>query len=370
VRSSQFYLGNRPAHAAFAGLTIALFALVFWRNQATIADVLGGPVDVRLVALALVITQISLVVTFVRWWILARVFAPDFPLRSAMVLGFIGYAFNLLIPGAVGGDVVKIAFLARMGIRKTPMIVSMVADRLLGLTGLLLLAAAAGALTGASGPPGVRLVIVATWGMLGLGAGAAALFWANTGRLFAVRGLPRQAWASRLRIRLIAAARCYGRRPPILLAGLGLSLASQAMSVLVFFLIGKALFGAQVTASLEQHFLMVPLTFLTMVLPLPWGALGLTEEVGGQLFKMVEQPGGAVVMMGLRLVMLVCALPGACLYLANPGVAAPVKCDGSNKRPRATRLPGVRPKLAEQCGGAARGSKPAEVGGNHADALA
>ena len=81
-----------------------------------------------------------------RWYILVRVIEPRFTLRSTMLLGFIGYVFNLVIPGAVGGDFIKAAYLVRMHIRKTQAIASMVIDRILGLLGLFVLAAVAGAL--------------------------------------------------------------------------------------------------------------------------------------------------------------------------------------------------------------------------------
>ncbi len=71
------------------------------------------------------------------------------------------------------------------------------------------------------------------------------------------------------------------------------------------------------TTTLGQHFLMAPLTFFTMAVPLPFGALGWTEEVGGQLFKLVGHPSGAVVMMGLRVLMFGCGLEGVCVYLVN-----------------------------------------------------
>src|SRR5271157_5181135 len=67
----------------------------------------------------------------------------------------------------------------------------------------------------------------------------------------------------------------------------------------------------------RQHFLMVPLTLFTMAVPLPFGALGLTEEVGDQLFKLVGHPSGALAMMGLRVVAFGCGLVGTCVYLAN-----------------------------------------------------
>ena len=53
-----------------------------------------------------------------------------------MLLGFIGVVFNLVIPGAVGGDLIKAAYLVRMHIKKTQAIASMVIDRIVGLLAL------------------------------------------------------------------------------------------------------------------------------------------------------------------------------------------------------------------------------------------
>ena len=156
-------------HTLLAGLTVGLLSLVLWQNRDTIREVLGQRLDLRLLGLAFLITQISLLITFVRWSILVRVIEPSFTLRSSILLGFIGYVFNLVIPGAVGGDVVKAAYLARMHIRKTQAIASMVIDRILGLLGLFILAAVAGVLAWGLATPKVRSLIVVAWGALGLG---------------------------------------------------------------------------------------------------------------------------------------------------------------------------------------------------------
>ena len=62
---------------------------------------------------------------------------------------------------------------------------------------------------------------------------------------------------------------------------------------------------------------MVPLTLFSMAVPLPFGALGLSEEVGQQLFKLVGHPSGALAMMGFRVLMYAGGLVGACVYLWN-----------------------------------------------------
>ena len=86
-----------------------------------------------------------------------------------MLLGFIGNVFNLVIPGAVGGDLIKAAYLVRMHVKKTQAIASMVIDRIIGLLGLFTLATIAGALVWPTAPTDVRPLIVAAWVATGLG---------------------------------------------------------------------------------------------------------------------------------------------------------------------------------------------------------
>ncbi len=318
MRSSRTGRIDLIVHMVAAGFTVGLLSFVVWQNRDPIHEVLGRRLDLGLLGVAFLITQVSMVITFVRWLILVRVIEPRITLRSSIFLGFIGYVFNLVIPGAVGGDVIKAAYLAKTHVRKTALVASMVVDRMLGLLGLFVLAAGAGVLGWGLAPPKVRVLIAAVWGALGLGiVGLAALFHvAIPGRF------PGQAGSKHPRLlsimaELRATVANYRRRLVVLLSGLVLSVIGHGLNVVVYFLIGKIVFSARLTTTLGQHFLMAPLMFLTMAVPLPFGALGLTEEVGGKLFNLVGHPSGAVAMMGLRILMLGCGLEGACLYLLN-----------------------------------------------------
>ena len=105
---------------------------------------------------------------------LVRVIEPRFTLRAAFLLGFIGNVFNLVIPGAVGGDLIKAAYLVRMNINRTQAIASMVIDRILGLLGLFLLAGIAGAVAWPMASRQVRILIVLVWVAVGERAARAA----------------------------------------------------------------------------------------------------------------------------------------------------------------------------------------------------
>ena len=111
----------------------------------------------------------------------------------------------------------------------------------------------------------------------------------------------------------------YRLRLNIVLGAFVLSVVGHALSVLAFFTVGKMLFPIEMTTTLAQHYLMVPLTLFSSIVPLPFGALGVSEEVGDQLFKLVGHPSGALSVMGFRVLTYGCGLIAACVYLANLG---------------------------------------------------
>src|SRR5262245_19721479 len=131
-------------NAALVALAFGLLGVVIWQNRETIRDVFSRPLDWRLLLWAFTIYLIGMIATFVRWFFLVRVIEPKFAFSATLLLGFIGMVFNLVIPGAVGGDLIKAAYLVRMRIKKTQAIASMVIDRIVGLLGLFVLAATAG----------------------------------------------------------------------------------------------------------------------------------------------------------------------------------------------------------------------------------
>ncbi len=108
----------------------------------------------------------------------------------------------------------------------------------------------------------------------------------------------------------------YRSRLNVVFACLALSVFVHTLNVVAFFLVGCMLYPDMPT-TLAQHFSMVPLILFTLAVPLPFGALGVTELVGGQLLKLVGHPDGELAMMGFRVVMYIAGLVCACVYLAN-----------------------------------------------------
>jgi uncharacterized protein (TIRG00374 family) len=297
-------------------VAFALLAYVIWQNRVEIRKVFSKPLDMKLLALAFAIYLVGMFGTFVRWFYLVRVIEPAFRFSATVLLGLIGMVFNLMIPGAVGGDLIKAAYLGRMRIKKTQAIASMVIDRILGLFGLFILASVAGGFAWRLATDDVRKLIIAAWVAAGLGAVALLVIFSQV----LTRMFPRLS-REHSRLSLIVSelremSTTYRGRLDVVLVATVLSVCNHGLNVVAFYLVGRMLFPSMPT-TLVQHFLMGPLTLFTMAVPLPFGALGLSEEVGQQLFQLVEHPSGALAMMGFRVLMYAGGLVGACVYFWN-----------------------------------------------------
>ena len=69
--------------------------------------------------------------------------------------------------------------------------------------------------------------------------------------------------------------------------------------------------------TLAQHMQVVPLILFSTAVPLPFGALGLSEGVSDLLMRSVDHPSGAVGMMAYRVLMYLGGAVSVVVYLAN-----------------------------------------------------
>src|SRR5204863_5899318 len=102
-------------------------------------------------ALAFVIYLIAILITFYRWYVLVRAQDLPFTVAGAMRLGMIGFYLSTFLPGSVGGDIIKAAFIARQQSRRTVAVATVMIDRAVGLWGLCLLVALLGTVFWAGG---------------------------------------------------------------------------------------------------------------------------------------------------------------------------------------------------------------------------
>jgi uncharacterized protein (TIRG00374 family) len=301
-----------PARIA---LGMVLLAVAVCSNREQLQAVFHRRFHVGLFVIAFGLYMGGMLLAYARWYVLVRAVGLPFSLRDATRLGMIGTLFNFVIPGAIGGDFVRAAYLCREQARRTEPIASVVIDRLVGLLGLFLLACVFGTAAWGRFDRGPRRLVIAAW----IAAGVTALLLALAFLPSLGRG-PGRTTASkkrlaRLRSELAAVGHAYRRHFLVVPLGILAGMATHSLNVLAFHVVSQALFPR--VPGLTEHFLIVPLVLFSTAVPLPFGGLGVSEHVSGQLFRVASANTGAVAMMGFRVLQLGAALLGGGVYLGN-----------------------------------------------------
>lgn len=284
------------------------------------------PLDWRLLAAAWLLCALGVAVAIVRWYVLVRALDLRFGMRDAFRLGALGYLFNFVSVGSVGGDLFKAVFIAReQPGRRTQAVATVGVDRLIGLYALFVIASAGILANGLleRGAFDARIVDV-SWLVLALmaGGGVVAGFVLAPGLNRAraadfLEGLPR---VGRLVTGLIEAIRMYRRQPRTLALCGALSIGVHTCFVLGFFALAVALPGHH--PDLRQHFAIIPISMATGVLPLPMGGLGAFEVVMDFFYRNVTSAETAVgfglmVAFAYRVITVAIAIVGVFYYVGS-----------------------------------------------------
>ena len=298
---------NASKYALAVGL---LIFVVWWYWSPTyengrivnpgLSGVLQQPVHVGPLLLAIVLCLAGVLITFVRWYILVRAVKLPFRLIDAVLLGFVGLFFNVCMPGAVGGDIIKAAFLAREQGRRTVAVATVVMDRAIALWALFGFVSLSGTLFWAcgllegNGAAKTELIIkissalvaasVVTWLGLGfLSERAAERFAGRLGRLPKVGVSAAEFW------RAVWMYRCH---KTAVLTAIVLTCLGMVMWVLVFYFSVLSFWNPtnvdEKIPTLAQHFLIVPVGLVVQALPISVGGMGVGELIFGKLYKWLD----------------------------------------------------------------------------------
>ena len=192
-----------------------------------------------------------------RWMILARPLGFTEPYGRYRSLFYIGTFFNLFLPTSIGGDAVR-AWMLAQGKSKTAAFSSVIADRVAGVTAMLLLAC------------------LATLAPLGqMAAWVSLLPWGVLGGLFLTMALlPRLAgYSTKLQTLLLGLGWEQGRRS-IWWKAVGISFMVQSLATLQVVLLGYAL---TLPVPWYAYVVVVPLVSLLMMLPMSVNGIGVRE---------------------------------------------------------------------------------------------
>lgn len=269
-------------------------------------------------ALSLVFAAVSL--TFIRWFLLVRALRLQFRLLDAFRLGFLGYLFNFVSVGSVGGDLFKAFFIARQQPgRRAEAIATVVVDRMIGLYALLLLTSGVLLVCGLPNTSAeLRTISHLTLGATGIGGVGILMLLVPGFTSGAVSefltGLPR---IGKTLGKLITAVRIYRKRWPTIVVAVAMSLGTHALFALALFLIASALF--QHVPTLLEHMIMSPLGMVTGTLPFTPAGFGAFEFAIEKLYEIVPAAEnidvvGVLVALVYRLMTIIVAAIGMVIY--------------------------------------------------------
>lgn len=260
---------------------------------------------------------VALAGTMLRWHLLLLLCKVPHRLSDTFRLGFIGVFFSQVLLGATGGDVVKGFYVTREAPgHKLEAIYSLFLDRLLGVTGLMLLGAAGFALNWQQVRENLLLmrllwVLAAVFAVVGIGAALLSWEWLWRHPRLAplVRFLPGRKYFSTL----ASVTWALKRRPDILALCLLLSVLTHAGAVSVHVLLARGMEG--VWPDLGTFFFLIPVGMLANALPLSPGGLGIGEFAYRELFLASGLRHGAELALLMRLCVLACSSAGFYYYL-------------------------------------------------------
>jgi uncharacterized membrane protein YbhN (UPF0104 family) len=229
-----------------------------------------------------------------------------------------GIFFNLVVPGATGGDVVKAYYAARRTGVATKAVVSVFVDRAVGLFALVLLAGAVLFLGPTREGTAVPRAIVGAV-LAGVVLFAGLVLSRRVRRAVGLSALLRRLPFPRVWAEVDAAIRLYRSRPASLGLGLAVSLVNHAGSAVCAWLLARALGLDEV--SLGAALAIVPVVSLLTAIPLLPGGWGVGEMAFAFFFSPLgvapsEAVGWSVV---YRLSVLATGLPGGVLWLLARG---------------------------------------------------
>lgn len=223
----------------------------------------------------------TIVLGVMRWRMVLRVHGLDLPWSRAAEISLVAHFFNSFLLGSTGGDLMKAYYAAReTHHKKTEAVLTVFADRLIGLWAMLLFAGVMMlpnlGLIGAH--PRLRAVSVLVVGML-----AACTVLA----LLAFRGGVSKSWSGArdwLRRlpkgehldRLLESCREFGRQPLFLTRTLAVSMALNAFCVFQLLVL---CWGLQIKVPVLAMFLIVPIIICISAVPITPAGLGVRENL-------------------------------------------------------------------------------------------
>lgn len=287
--------------ALFVGKLVVTVGLVYWLVH-------KGALDMRVLGVfleqkslfafdVLIFLSASVGMAALRWRALLTLAGAKVSVPRAIHLQFVSLFFNVVIPGNVGGDVIKALYVARDGSaeKRTQLLLVAFVERVMGLAGLISVALLVVMVRGRAlwgnelFRPLVSTILLLGAGFV-LGPAVFVIIMRSFGaRLEALASGPSK--IAGLLTKIISSFRLVSASPAALFKALGLSMAIHAVNMVLFTMmasiVGKqeVAFGAIAT--------IYPIGLLSLMLPVSAAGMGVGHVAFEKLFTSVGLTRGA-----------------------------------------------------------------------------
>jgi uncharacterized protein (TIRG00374 family) len=279
-------------------------------------------------ALALGIFIICSIIIGLRWWLLLKPLAITIKPYVAVKLYFLGWFYNIFMPGSVGGDFIRAGYATKHTEKKIEAFLSVFADRFIGLLSTLIIAFCCYLIFLARG--GSKIAFGKTGSIENLADKGQFIIWfiAVVGAIFVLLLLWKSSrmviqklydkilrFAKKTAVKLRDAIIIYCKSPMTILLAFVLTVIVQMLTITGFWILGSNM-GIEV--EIGYYFVFFTLTWVVGTIPISIGGAGVVE--GALVFLFVQmagldEPAAWAIALSQRAVWLVASLPGAVIHL-------------------------------------------------------
>jgi len=305
--------------AAKLTFSIALLAWLFSRVDVAKLWANARQASFAWLALAFAFYFVTILATVWRWWLLLEAQEVDMPYRALFASMSVALFFNNFLPSSIGGDFYRIADTAKVARSKTIATLVVLADRVMGMMALILIAAAG--VTLVAGGRHASLPVWPSWLWAGFVAGMAVGGFAvlrpdHIGWLLRPLTILHPEWVTgrigtltttlvRFRNHLGAVITCFGGAVLV-----------QFLTVVLAWATAHAL---RIPIAPFDLAVVVPLAGVVQMLPVSVNGFGVREAMYSVYFTRIGLPIEQAILLSLTTtaVVMVYSLTGAAVYIGR-----------------------------------------------------
>ena len=287
---------------------------------------------------------LSQIMVGLRWWLLLRTQGIFISLWMAVRLYLLGWFYNNVMPGSVGGDLIRLWYVTKHTDKKFEAGLSVLVDRAIGLISTLAIAVffyffflrPDGGKIEFAGRDDSAGLLARYWWLIALLSAAVV-----GGFLVHARGraMLRKLWSGTRRqganalTKLVSAGRLYSSDPLAILVTFVLTVVLQIMTITGFWFLGRNL---GIEASVKYYYVFFTLVWVLGTVPVSIGGAVVIEGMLVWLFVNfagVAEADAMALALCQRFIWIVASLPGAVIHLIGAHLPKDfsVDCDNAVK---------------------------------------